>query len=196
MPPNSLTFLSNFNHAVYPLLSTNCSPKYHVSRNPMVRQTNSNSCRPRAFHCKKWYNGPQKARPCFTDPNVYRVLVRNIWIYRTVVTTHVVKQAPSPNQSFLSDTFQRLKATTWKKKMTKFSNQHSDVYTVSCNSRLWMDPSFSFLKKNVQLPWSLRTTKDSRIYFFNMLHCFVVILWYQQTIPYWEFAPDMVCKRT
>lgn len=49
LTPWSSTFLSGFSHVEKPLLSSYCSPKNHVSRNPIVRHTKSNSVPPVAL---------------------------------------------------------------------------------------------------------------------------------------------------
>lgn len=45
-------FLSNFSHDIKPFESSNCNPKYHVSLNPIVRQTRSKSSLPVALNYK------------------------------------------------------------------------------------------------------------------------------------------------
>lgn len=46
-------FLSNFNQDMNPFASSYCSPKYHVSRKPIVRQTKSNKSLPVDLHCRQ-----------------------------------------------------------------------------------------------------------------------------------------------
>lgn len=48
---NNSPFLSNFNQDINPLASSYWSPKYHVSLNPIVRQTKSNRSLPVDLHC-------------------------------------------------------------------------------------------------------------------------------------------------